>query len=192
VGGGLFVVQLVMQFFGGGSADVDLDTNIDGGTAHADLSHTPTDFSFKILSLQGLTAFLMMFGLVGLAVLRAGVTPKAPVSVGAGLIAGFATTWVIAQLFKLASRMQSSGTLNIAHAVGAAGTVYLTIRKDKPGKVTITVGQRLLTLDGIGQTDETLETGTPIRVVRVVHGDAVIVERDRVDSDDRRSGSEKT
>jgi hypothetical protein len=173
IGGTLFVVQLVLQFLGH-VGHADINTDIDAGL-DAQAGHASADFSFKVLSLQGLSAFLLIFGLMGLATLRSG--GAAPLAFGVGFAGGGLTTWLIGRLFKLASRLQSSGTFDISRAVGAAGTVYLTIRKDRPGKVTITVTNRLLTLDARVAGDVTLETGTPIVVTRVLEDNCVEVRR---------------
>lgn len=170
-GGTLFVVQLVLQFLGFmGHGDLGTDADTSAG-------HPSADFSFKVLSLQGMTAFLMMFGLVGLAALKSFAAGSTAVSVSAGALGGVATTFVIAKLFRAASSMQSSGNLDMSRAVGAAGTVYLTVRKDRPGKVTITVTNRLLTLDARGVEEGVLETGTPIVVTRVIDEGTVEVKR---------------
>jgi hypothetical protein len=173
MGGTLFVVQLVLQFLGFvGHADIhtDLDAGLD-----ADAGHASADLSFKVLSLQGLSAFLMIFGLVGLATLRSG--GAAPLAFAVGFVGGALTTFVIGRLFKFASRLQSTGTFDLSRAVGAAGTVYLTIRKDRPGKVTITVTNRLFTVDARVHDDVTLETGTPIVVTRVLDDNSVEVRK---------------
>jgi hypothetical protein len=73
--------------------------------------------------------------------------------------------------------LQSTGTLNMKTAEGAIGQVYLTIGPEKPGKVTITVGKRSLTLEAISESNETLTTGTPVKVVRVISDTTVCVER---------------
>jgi len=65
LGGAMFLIRLVLQMVGGNS---DVDTDIDVG--HADVVHADSDVSFKLLTLQGLTAFFMMFGLVGFVLLR--------------------------------------------------------------------------------------------------------------------------
>lgn len=169
-GGTLFAVQLVLQFMGvTGHGDVDAD--LDTAAGHA------SDFSFKVLSLQGLTAFLMMFGLVGLASLKGFAAGSTPISVSAGIAGGLLTTFVIARLFRAASGLQSTGNLDLSRAVGATGTVYLTIRAGQPGKVTITVTNRLLTLDARSREQEPLETGTPIVVTRVIDDSTVEVKR---------------
>jgi hypothetical protein len=170
-GGALFAVQLVLQFMGF-MGHGDLGTDVDGAPGHAS-----ADLSFKVLSLQGLTAFFMMFGLVGLAALKSFAGGSTPVAVTAGIGGGLATTWLIGRLFRIASGLQSSGNLDISRAVGATGTVYLTLRNGGVGKVTITVTGRLLTLDARGLEGGVLETGTPIVVTRVIDDGTVEVKR---------------
>jgi len=167
-------VQLILQFVGM-SGNVDLDTDLHTDVGSGDVGHASADLSFKILSLQGLTAFFMMFGLVGIALRTENSFDALPALVGA-VAAGWGSTWVIGRIFKAFGRMQSSGTLDMRKAVGATGTVYLGIRKDKPGKVQVTVAGRLLTIDAITEGDAVLETGKPIRVVKVVQDNLVVVE----------------
>jgi hypothetical protein len=170
-GGSLFVVQLVLQFMGF-IGHADLSTDVDGASGH----HS-ADLSFKVLSLQGLTAFLMMFGLVGLASLKGFAGGSTAISVAAGIGGGVATTWLIGRLFRMASGLQSSGNLDISRALGATGTVYLTVKSGGLGKVTITVTGRLLTLDARALDGGVLETGTPIVVTRVIDDGTVEVKR---------------
>lgn len=169
-GGALFVVQLVLSMVGAGDADLDF-----GGHHAASTGHTSADTAFKLLSLQGLTAFFGMFGLVGLALLhesKAGPT----VSVLGGLIGGSLTTWLISRIFHAARGLEASGNVDLSKAIGLTGTVYLSIAHDKPGKLTITVAGRLLTLDAV-TGGERLETGVEARVVRVLGDGSVGVER---------------
>ncbi len=173
VGGTLFVVQLVLLFMGAGAdVDVDVDADLGGG----DTGHAAADASFKVLSLQGITSFVMMFGLVGLA-MRTDEGAAPAISLVVALAAGSASTWFIAKIFTFFVRLQSTGTLDMKTAAGATGQVYLTIGRDKPGKVTITVGNRSLTLDAIVETEDVLPTGTPIRVTRVISDTTVAVEK---------------
>jgi hypothetical protein len=169
-GGVFFVVQLVLSAVGAGDADLDL------GGHHGDVTgHTSADTAFKLLSLQGLTAFFAMFGLVGLALLeesQAGPT----LSVLGALFGGSTTTWIISKIFQGAKRLEASGTIQLQHALGLTGSVYLGIAPGKPGKVTLTMKGRLLTLDAVTERD-TLVTGTEVRVVRVLGDGSVGVEK---------------
>jgi hypothetical protein len=79
-GGGLFLARFVIQLIGGSGIDV----------GHADVS-------FKLLTLQGLTAFFMMFGLVGFALLRENKTGNGAALFGA-TAAGMGTVWIISKI----------------------------------------------------------------------------------------------
>lgn len=177
VGGGLFVVQLALQLLGFAGANVDLDVDPD---LHVGDGHPSADWSFKVLSIQGLTAFFLMFGLIGLATLRSEEAPTfghGLLSTVTGLLGGAATTWVVAKLFQMASSLQSNGTVDFRRAVNATGTVYLSIKPDKPGKVTVVVAGRMLTLDARLAAGDTsiLETGASIVVLRVFDDESVEV-----------------
>jgi membrane protein implicated in regulation of membrane protease activity len=170
VGGAvLFVVQIVLSLLGAGDADADF------GPDHAATGHTSADTAFKILSIQGLTAFFAMFGLVGLALLDETGT-SAPLALAGGAVGGTLTTFVIARIFRAAKKLEVSGTLDMQKAVGETGTVYLRIAPDKPGKVTVSVSGRLLTLDAVCSA-ETLDTGTEIVVERVLSDGSLSVVR---------------
>ena len=164
-GGALFLVQLVLSAMGAGDADLDL------GGHHDPSGHGSADTAFKLLSLQGLTAFFGMFGLVGLALYhesKAGPT----ISVLGGLLGGGLTTFFISRIFRAAKGLEGSGTIKLENAIGLTGTVYLGIAPNKPGKVTLTMAGRLLTLDAT-TIEQNLETGTEVRVVRVL-GDGTV------------------
>jgi hypothetical protein len=169
-GGALFVVQLVLSALGASDADVDF------GGHHGDVTgHASADTSFKLLSLQGLTAFFAMFGLVGLALSEESqVGPT--VSVLGGMLGGAATTWLIAKIFRAAKKLEASGTVQLKNALGLTGTVYLNIAPGKPGKVTLTMAGRLLTLDATSDA-QSLATGTEVRVVRVLGDGTIGVEK---------------
>lgn len=159
LGGAILLVQLVIHLFGGAIGDNDLDL-FEGGDA---------DASFKILSLQGLSGFFTMFGLVGLALLWE--NHVAPLFAAAGgFAAGLITTWVMSKIFSWVKGLQSSGTMQMKDALGVSGTVYTRIQKHKPGKVTVVVRQRLLTLDACTEEESTLEQGDRV-IVQAIEDD---------------------
>lgn len=171
VGGFFVLVKLVMQFIG---ADADIDTDLDAGV---DAQHVDSDIGFKALSMHSLTSFLMMFGLVGLALYRQSHAGMVLSILGAS-VAGLASVWVIGRIFASVGRLQSSGTLATASAVGSTGTVYLNIPKGGTGRVSINFRGRLREFDASSADGEMLASGTPIRVVRV-DASVLVVEKIR-------------
>lgn len=187
----LFIIRLILMFSGMGGEDAhsadagDVDAgdfdgmaDVDGGDFDAgDMDHAgemhDSDLSFKLLSLQGITAFFMMFGLVGWAVIRQGQYP-ALVPIAAGTVAGLLTVWVMKKIFQFATALQSSGTMNLQNAIGQEGTVYLTIRPGQSGKVQVSVQNRLSVLEAVTDGSEEIKTGQSIRVVRVLAGKLVV------------------
>ena len=122
--GGIFVsIRLVMQLIG---IDHDGGGDFDTGGHDFDTGHTDSDIGFKVLSLHGLTSFLMMFGLVGLALYgQSGMGSF--ISIVGAFAAGLVSVWIIKKLFALILKLQSSGTISSDSTVGSKGKVYLTI-----------------------------------------------------------------
>jgi membrane-bound ClpP family serine protease len=170
VGGLMFLIRTIMMF-SGISDDVHTDISLD----HGDAMHADADTSFKLLTLHGITAFLMMFGLVGFALYWRGFMGTFVAMIG-GSAAGLATVWVIGKMFQAAMRMQSSGTVNTNSAIGSEGTVYLTIPPEGTGSVQINIKNRLREFDAVSHTKEQLKTGERIRVVWV-NGNTLVVEK---------------
>ncbi len=162
VSGGFFIIIRIMLQFVGSSSDMDMP----GGHDAMDVHHADSDLGFKFLSVHGLSTFLMMFGLIGLALYRqSGVGPIlcVPGAAAAGVIA----VWIVGKLFQGAAGLQSSGTLDNRDSVGATGTVYLTIPEKGIGRVNIRFKGRLRECDAMAIHGEKLDTGTPIRVIKV-------------------------
>ena len=186
LGGCLFVVRMLLMFISGmGHGDVTGAGHGDaGGAGHdvgsgGDAAHhggqTDSDVSFKALSFQGLTAFFMMFGLVGWAMIRES-RYSAPVSALAAAAAGIGTVWLLKFLFESAGKLQSSGTLNLNNAIGREGTVYLTIRPGQVGKVQIAVQNPLETLDATTEQTDEIKTGQRVKVVKL-SANLLVVEK---------------
>ncbi|MDD2270676.1 MAG: NfeD family protein [Desulfuromonadaceae bacterium] len=168
IGGFFVVVKLVLQFIG---SDAGTDINVDGDI---DIDHADSDIGFRFLSLQGLSAFFMMFGLVGLALYRQSQTGIIISSIGA-VAAGMASVWVIAKLFQGAARLQSTGTLKTEDAVGYTGTVYLTIPQGGTGQVNLNFRNHHREFNATEKNGAEVPTGTPVRVVKV-NANILVVE----------------
>ncbi len=159
--GGFFVfVKLLTQIIGG---DADTEIGVEG---NLDVDHADSDMGFRLLSIHGLSAFFMMFGLVGLALYRQNQVGATITLLGA-VVAGSISVWVIGKLFQFAIGLQSSGTLKTADAVGSSGTVYLTIPKAGMGRVSLNFRNRLREFDATEKDGIEVPTGSPVRVVQV-------------------------
>lgn len=169
LGGTLFALQTALLLIGGDFSDDGLDSAAD--------HHSSGDASFKLLSLQGLTAFFMMFGLVGLALLNASMFPL--VSAFGGALAGLAAVWVIGLIYSQVKRLQSSGTIDIRKTIGAEGTVYLNIPQGGTGQVQVIAQGALKIFDAIAKNKEGIRTGEKIHVVDIQDGNTLIVKKSK-------------
>jgi membrane protein implicated in regulation of membrane protease activity len=171
VGGFFVLLRFILQFVGGDVGDAGIEPQLE---AELEVQHADSDLGFKLLSLQGLSAFLLMFGLVGLALYQQSHAGFFLSIVGA-VVAGLIAVWVIGRLFALAHSMQSSGTRdNIAAAVGCSGTVYTRIVAGGNGQVTIAIQGRQREFVAMAADGSEVPSGTPVRVARVNAGILVV------------------
>ncbi len=179
IGGTLFILRTLLMFAGGlGEGDLDLGHDFDADLdTHFDIEtdHLDTDVGFKLLSLQGITAFFMMFGLVGLATFHSGWSVL--LTLFAGTVAGLFTVWVISYQFAMMSRLQSQGNINLRNAIGEVGTVYLTLKANGSGQVRVTVQGALKIFTAVAADKKKIATGAKVRVTDVVSGNTLVVEK---------------
>ena len=146
---------------------------LDGGDADAgDVSHHTGD-GFKIISIHGLAAFFLMFGLTGFAAHRENNAPI-PVALIVGAAAGVASVWIISKLFIMAQKLQSVGNLDVSKAAGCMGTVYLKIPKGGSGRVVVNVRGRQREMDAVQLNGDEIDSGASIVVVKIEGATAVV------------------
>jgi hypothetical protein len=183
-GGGFFILRTILMLAGIGDAhsDMDMDSadvdsvdldhdgqhfeDIDHGD-HGD--HGEGDAGLKLLTIQGITAFVMMFGLTGFAFSRSSFFGSIATIVISGVV-GLLGMWLIAKGFALMRSLQSSGTMQIYDAIGEEGNVYLTIPAEGIGKIQITISGRLMVMDAISQDKIELKTGERVCVSEITSG----------------------
>lgn len=176
-GGSLVVLRVIFMFLGGdglgeGGEHGGLSIE-DGGDIEA--HHADSDIGFKALSLQGVSSFFLMFGLVGLTMSRqSGLNPL--FSITGGTLAGAASVWIIGKIFQFAVRLQSSGTADLSKTVGNNGTVYLKIPSGGTGRVTVNFLNRQMELDAVSKDGSEIPSGGRVRVVSI-QGNVVTVEK---------------
>lgn len=173
IGGFFVIIRVALQFFGAGN-ETDASVLSDSHGVF-DSHHGDSDLAFKFLSIHGLSTFLMMFGLIGLALYyQSGLGTF--VSIAGATVSGVFSVWVIGKLFKGAVRLQSSGTLYNRDAMGASGTVYITIPEKGIGRVSIRFKGRLRECDAMEKNGGHLATGTPVKVVET-RNSILVVEK---------------
>ncbi|PIQ57999.1 MAG: hypothetical protein COW00_17985 [Bdellovibrio sp. CG12_big_fil_rev_8_21_14_0_65_39_13] len=108
IGGGTgFFFSVIVQFMGGDS-DVSADSSVDLDNVSSHDGMSDSDVSFKLMSFLGLTTFFTMFGLVGLALSKAG--QLSPVwSILGGFAAGGINIAVMKGIFSMFKKLQSTG-----------------------------------------------------------------------------------
>lgn len=188
IGGTLFILRVIMMLIGGGFGDGDVDVPHDlphdiphdvhlDGDIHADVSgdHPSANISFNLLSVQGLTSFFMMFGLVGLALLKSNLPIL--VTVMGATLAGLVTVAITGLIFSQMNRLQTEGTIRIQNTIGAEGTVYLTIPREGTGQVQVIVQGSLKIFDAVSKEKKMIATGERVQVAGVASGNILIVEK---------------
>lgn len=200
----VFTIRMVLMFSGLLSADTDGEIGHDASDVHGeiaddvhdDIAHdlvatdagqvddisvddhpSSSDVSFHFISVQGLTAFFMMFGWVGLALIRDSGMPSWIATLG-GVISGFVMVWALALLFRFFGSLQSDGTARIRTALGSGGCVYLRIPAEGSGQVQVEVDGRLRIYDAVSSKKEEIKTGEQITVVWVQDNGILVVEKD--------------
>lgn len=168
IGSLLFLLYFGLVLIGGvfeGVVEGVFDIDVDMGS----------DFSFKAITFQGVVAFVMMFGLVGLAVMQS--TTNDTIAVFGGSVAGIMSMFAINKLFHMFYGLESDGTVQHNQAIGAKGLVTTRIRKGSPGEVQVTYQHALRTEAAVCEDEDMeLSTGTMIEVVDVI-GTRLIVKK---------------
>lgn len=173
VGGLFFVLRLGLSVLAGHDSDSGGDVHDGDSGGHHD---GDSDASFRVLTIQGLTAFFLFGGLAGLVFgqqFRLGATISALGAVVAGVAAMFASAYLVKTLLGL----QSAGTLKMENAIGKEGVVYLTIHPNTGGQIQLELQGSLHTFEAVCESGKEIPTGERVWVVGVLNGNVMSVER---------------
>lgn len=179
IGMTLLLCQFVLTLIGFGGSDFDgsdVDVSHDmggsfhggnhgGHNGHGHADHGPNWF-FGVITFRTLTAALAFFGLAGLALQAAGVSVLT--TFAGAFVAGLGAMYLLKWLMQSLAALRSDGTVRIDRAVGAVGTVYLTIPGHNKGlgKVTLNLQSRAVEVEARTAADG-IPTGAKVKVVRV-------------------------
>lgn len=168
----VLLAQVAMTLFG-----LDGDHAGDAADGVSDAQHFSTWF-FGILSFRSVTAFVAFFGLGG----RIALAFELPgfVAYLAAMVMGFCAMILVAILLRALHDLRSEGNVRIQNALGAVGTVYLTIpgQRSGVGKVTVSVQERSMVYEAVTDGDE-IRTGRRVKVVGINDPTTIEVELDQ-------------
>lgn len=169
IGSLIFVVILVMTFFGG---DMDSDMTADGTDFEAD----DGGVGFQFFTFKNLIAFFTIFGWTGIVCI--GYELSNGVTIIISVIAGLLMMVATSSLFFFMQRLTEDGTLKMKNALGEIGEVYLPIgaNRTKTGKVQIRVQGSLRELEALTDESKDLPTGTVVKVKEIVSTELLLVE----------------
>jgi hypothetical protein len=167
VGVALLVCQFAMSLLGWAGDHDDLEASA-GHDVHAADHVDASSWFAGVLTLRAITAGLAFFGLLGLAGTSGGW--GTPLTVGTALASGAAAVLLTSAVLRLMKSAQHSGTLPADAALGAAGTVYLTVPAGRAGigKVQLNVRNRTVEYAAVSGHHTDLPAGTPVVVARLV------------------------
>ncbi len=172
----LFTFQMALVFFAG--TDIDGDTDA-GGDMHGDMHDGDGHFDSVMgyFTIRNLIAFFMGFGWGGLAMLERGYSTFP--SVLGGAIIGALFVFVVMMVMKGLALLKNEGTLAIQNAVGAAGTVSISIPKEMSGsgKISVIIQGRLVEVEAVTRGEKRLARGAQIKVIEVA-GAKLVVEKE--------------
>lgn len=162
----VFLIQTVLTVVGASLDHTDADLNHD----------TMGDGQFPIFTIRNLVVFFMMFGWMGIALIRqfhAGVTVVVLVSFAVGV----AMMLIVSLMFWGIAKLTSSGNVIVDNAIiGFEAKVYLKIPAATAGngKVTLVVQGVMKELAAYSKEGE-IPTGTIVKILELKNDGSVIV-----------------
>lgn len=151
-----FLVRLLLMMFGGG----DLD-DADASSAH------DTDVAFKLVSINSMAAFFMMFGWTGLTLyvdFEAGEILALIGGLAAGLLMMALTAWI----FSLLKSFTSSGSeYQLKELIGQSAQVYERIPEEGLGIIQITHNGMMREISARSGSGAEIASFTRVKITRL-------------------------
>ena len=192
----VFIIQnaLMLIGLGGMDADVDADVSTDfdvhtdfdgdaGGDADISTGHTGHEGTlgsagiFSLFTLRNFINFFLGFGWGGISL--AGAVPNKALLVFLSFLIGVLFVAVFAVLMRMMLKLEKSGNFKIQDCVGQTASVYLRIPANHAaaGKIQISINGSVHELNAFTDEAETLATGSRVKVIKVIDGGSLLVEK---------------
>ncbi|MGB1955077.1 MAG: hypothetical protein ACPHUK_05695 [Candidatus Poseidoniaceae archaeon] len=174
LGGILFFIMMILMLVGdvlGGVSDAfGIDIDAGGG-------------AFEIMSIQGLSVAVMMFGLTGMFGLSA--TGSDVVAVLAGGVGAASGMYGMGKMMYAINQLQADGTVNYADAIGQRGQVYSRIKPNETGEIQVPVDGTLKTLLARAEDKKLhLASGEFIKVVDIIGSTMIVAPLEDLSSEE--------
>lgn len=165
----VLIIQTVLLLFGIGAADSDAD--ISDGDADTG------DDGLALFSVRGIVAMLSVGGWSGIVMAEFGLNNVLTVILAA--VFGIAALVGIAVSMKLMLRLQSSGNIELANAIGRTGQVYIPIpaKMRGSGKINIIIQDKFTEIAAMTEDDTDIRTGEMVRVLATDETGMLVVGR---------------
>lgn len=162
--GVITLIMALLALFGLEHHDADVTVGVD----HFD--------GTSLFSVKPMTGFFLAFGWAGGIALDFGRSLFAAtvIAFGCGTVLMVALAWLIRVIYSL----RTDGTRRINDAIGAVGTVYVTLPPNRAGggQINVTVSGRLETLPALNAALRAIPSGEKVKVVGVIDTNTVLVE----------------
>lgn len=171
----VFLIQMVLTFIGIG--DADADTDFGGDTDISDGSTLDAGGAMQLFTMRNIINFLLGLGWGGVCLYS--VIPNAVVLSIAAILVGVAFVYVFILIYRQMRRFEKNGAFNIKECVGHTVDVYLTIpaRRSGSGKVQVSFYGSVQELAALTDSDSPIRSGAKVRILEIVDGGTVLVEK---------------
>ena len=180
----ILIIQIILFIIGLSDGDGDTDvshSDIDSDGLEADdepggdITESSDMAEVRLLTFRSIVAFFAVGGWTG--VVLGGLDLPLPAVVMISLLAGWAALYFVSWSIRMALRLQHSGNIQIANAIGKVGEVYITIPAANKGygKVNVIVQERFCEFEAATSADRDLKTGESVFVTGITEDNVLTV-----------------
>ena len=171
----VFLIQMVLTFIGIGDADADMDFG--GDADFSDGNTLDTGGAMQLFTIRNVINFLLGLGWGGVCLYSS--IPNPILHTLCAILVGVIFVYIFVLIYKQMRRFEKNGAFNIKDCVGQTVNVYLTIpaARSGSGKVQVSFYGSIQELSALTDNDSPIRSGAKVRIVDVVDGSTVLVEK---------------
>lgn len=177
----IFLIQMVLTFIGISDADTDVDfggdADLGGDAGFSDGDTLDTGGAMQLFTIRNFINFLLGLGWGGVCLYS--VIPNTIVLSLVSILVGVLFVYIFLIIYRQLRKLERNGAYHIDDCVGQTVDVYLTIPSNRSGmgKVQISFSGSVQELNALTDSDAPLRSGSKVRVVEVIDGTTVLVEK---------------